>query len=133
MLQSSWRTVQLDAICEEEASDDVSLYRLFGFALFAGIRARKNVVSGKLKMSSAKRRKEYAVHLRILQSLVETDKSILPACIRVQDRGRMTFPERSFLPFARNCSREIKKSLNPIKYKQLGHRIIQVNTHIIPL
>ena len=71
--------MQLDAICEVEPSDDVSLYRLFGFALFAGIRARKSVVLGKLKMSSAKRKKEYAVHLHILQSLVETDK--YPPCL----------------------------------------------------
>ena len=39
----------------------------------------------------------------------------------------MIFPECSFLPFARNCSQEIKKSLNPTKYKYLGRRIIQVS------
>ena len=40
LLQSSWRTMQLDAICEVEPSDDVSLYILFGSALFAGIQVR---------------------------------------------------------------------------------------------
>ena len=77
-----------------------------------------------LKMSSVKRKKEYAVHLCILQSLVKRDKSILPACMHIQDQHKMTFPECSFLPFA---SQEIKKSLNPTKYKHLGSCITQVS------
>ena len=116
-----------------EPDDEVSLYRLFGFALYAGIRARKNIVFGHLrKKCTEQRRKEYSIHLRILRSLLESDKSVLPACIQLQDRGKMIFPERSFLPFARSCSVEIKRELNPLRYRQLGRRIILVcyNNHI---
>ena len=131
LLQSAWRTSHLEAVRESdddiEPDDDMSIYRLFGFALFAGIRYRKKVVYGKLrKIATKERRKEYMHHLNILQSLIETDKSVLPACIRLQDRGKMIFPERAVLPFARNCSREIKKHLNTAKYKQYGRKIILV-------
>ena len=113
-MQCSWRKSHIEAVRREsdtvEPDDDVSLYRLFGFALFAGIRARKSIAFGKhRKKFTQERRRKYAVDLQILESLVETDKSVLPACIHMQDRGKMMFPERSFLPFARDCSREIKK------------------------
>lgn len=125
-----WRTVQLEAVRENddiEPDDDTSLYRLFGFGLHASIRLRKRVIYGKLhKRSRQQRRREYFVQLQILKSLVETDKSVLPACIRLQDRGKMTFPNRSFLPFARECSREIKKHLNTSSFRKVGRHVMQV-------
>ena len=70
------------------------------------------------RKATKKRRMEYQFHLKILQSLVETDKPVLLACIGLQDRGKIIFLECTFLPFAQNCSREIKKHLNPSKYMQ---------------
>ena len=126
-----WRTSHLEAVREEtdtEPDDDTSLYRLFGFALYAGISARKKVVFGKLKKvrSRDSRRKSCKI-LNILQSLIEEDKSVLPACIKFQDRGKMIFPEHNFLPFARSCSQKIKRFLKPSKYKLLGRKLLLVS------
>ena len=126
-----WRTSHLEAVREEtdtEPDDDTSLYRLFGFALYAGISARKKVVFGKLKKvrSRDSRRRSFKM-LNVLQSLIEEDKSVLPACIKFQDRGKMIFPERNFLPFARSCSQEIKRFLKPSKYKLLRRKLLLVS------
>ena len=137
-MQSTWKTVHLVGTQQDadatttEPDDDTSLYRLFGFALFAGIHGRKKIVFGKLKKTrTASSRKESYKLMQILQSLVETDKSCLPACVRFQDRGKMTFPERNFLPFARSCSKEIKKILNPSKYRALGRKLLLVSIVIV--
>ena len=75
---------------DTDPDDDTSLYRLFGFGLFASMRLRKRVICGKLrKRATAERRREYYTQLQILKSLVESDKSFLPACVRVQDRGKI--------------------------------------------
>ena len=105
-----------------EADDDVSLYRLFGFSLFIAIKFRKN---GQLrKHYHPSRRRRYALELKILKSIVETDKSVLPGTIKLQDRGKMTFPHKALIPFMRKCSRAIKNHLNYKQYKIQGRRII---------
>ena len=122
------RTNHLQAVREDtdtEPDDDTSLYRLFGFALFVGISSRKKIVFGRLKkVRTRESRKQAYTLMTILQSLVEKDKSHLPACIKFQDRGKMTFPDHDFLPFARSCSHEIKKILRPSKYHILGRRLL---------
>ena len=60
-----------------------------------------------------------------MKHLVETEKSVLPAVIKLQDRDKMTFPHHALLPFMQKCSREIKAHLN---CKQL---ILQGRTVII--
>jgi len=37
--------------------------------------------------------------LNALKQIVETDKYILPAVIKFQDQGKMTFPHYTLLPF----------------------------------
>ena len=82
--------------------------------------------------SRGSRQKSFRL-LKILQSLVEKDKSVLPAFIKFQDRGKMTFPERNFLPSARSCSYEIKKILKPSKYKLLGRKLLLVSINTLKL
>ena len=85
------------------------------------------MVFGRLKKLRSRDSRQQAYKLmKILLSLVEKDKTVLPACIKFQDRGKMMFPERNFLPFARLCSQEIKKHLKPSKYHVLGHKLVLV-------
>ena len=72
------------------------------------------------------RKRTYKKQYALLVLLAETDKSVLPACIKLQDRGKMTFPHHSFLPFARACSIAIKAHLNGTGYKRHGRHIVQV-------
>lgn len=119
-VQESWRTVQCQAVdMNPEPCDDVSLYRLFGFSLFAGIRFRKKAVYGRLRKRFTKTR----LQLQVLKSLLESDKSCLPACVKFQDRGKMMFPHR----FCRECSLGIRTYLNPSMYNSLGRKVMQVS------
>ncbi len=130
-LQASWRTVQCQAVeMTPEADDDVSLYRLFGFSLFAGIKFRKKAVYGRLrKKFTSSKRSSYRLQLQALKSLLESDKSCLPACLKFQDRGKMMFPHRDLLPFCRDCSLGIKTYLNPSMYNSLGRKVMQVSIY----
>lgn len=125
-----WATAQTQVVTTEsnpQADDDTSLYRLFGFSLFASIRLRKRIWYGQIRRKYTTERKwRYKKEYTLLLSLVETDKSVLPACIKLQDRGKMTFPHHSFLPFARACSVAIKAHLNDTEYKRHGRTIVQV-------
>ena len=125
-----WATAQTQVITTErnpQADDDTSLYRLFGFSLFVSIRHRKRMCYGRLRMKcTLERKRTYKQQYAVLVLLVEIDKSVLPACIKLQDRGKMTFPHHSFLPFARACSIAIKAHLNDIEYKRHGRHIVQV-------
>ena len=113
-----------------EPDDDVSLYRLFGFSLFAGISFRKKAVYGRLrKKFTRSKRNSYRFQLQALKSLLESDKSCLPACVKFQDRGKMMFPHRDLLPFCRDCSLAIKTYLNPSMYNSLGRTVMQVSVH----
>ena len=130
LLQSMWATNQCQLITTEAnpgTDDDTSLYRLFGFSMFVSIQFRKRVWFGRLRKRytyehRCAMRREYT----LLTLLVESDKSVLPACIKFQDRGKMTFPHHSFLPFARACSKSIKTYLNDNAYKRHGRHVVQV-------
>ena len=121
----SWRTKQLNAVdldAVPEADDDVSLYHLFGFELHVGMKFRKKATHGHLcSCFFPSRRRQYAMELAVLKSLVETDKSILPAVVRFQDRGKMTYPHQILLPFMCKCSR---LTLNCKQFKLQGKTII---------
>ena len=115
-----------------EPDDDGSLYRLFGFSLFVGINFRKKAVHGSLrKIFTTCKRNSYSLQLNALKSLLETDKSCLPACVKFQDRGKMMFPHRDLLPFCRECSLGIKTYLNPSMYNSLGRKVMQVRMEIV--
>ena len=127
-----WATVQSQAVTDEEtpvADDDTSLYRLFGFSLFVSIRFRKRALFGRLRTRyTYTRRQKYRQQYIILLSLKEQEKSVLPACIKFQDRGKMTFPHHSFLPLARSCSMAIKSHLNSTSFKCHGRYIVHVSS-----
>lgn len=127
-LQLSWRNAQLNAVDFDrtpETDDDGSLYRLFGFALHVGIKFRNKVLHGRLRSwFRPEKRRRYGLELTTLKSLVETDKSVLPAVVKFQDRGKMTFPHQILLPFMRKCSESIKSTLNCKNFKLQGRTII---------
>ena len=74
---------------------------------------RKKAAYGRLRSCFLPiKRRRYLDELNVLKHLVETDKSVLPAVIKFQDRGKMTFPHHALLPFMQRCSRAIKAHLN---------------------
>ena len=114
-----------------EPDDEVSLYRLFGFALFVSIRYRRRVIYGRtMHRATRKRKLLYKMQLALLNSMLETDKSVAPSCIKFQDRGKMKFPCRTMLPICQMCSTAIKTYLNQAAYNQLGCKIIIVSVKI---
>lgn len=77
-MQLTWRTVQLEAVQEDNEPDDVSLYPLIGFGLLASIKYKKKVLYEILhKHATRERRGKLSTQLKILKSLVESDKSVL--------------------------------------------------------
>jgi len=98
---------------------------LFGFALHAGMHFRKKAVYGRLRSCFLPiKRRRYLDELNALKQIVETDKSVLPAVIKFQDRGKMTFPHRTLLPFMQKCSRAIKAHLNCMQLKLQGKHVV---------
>ena len=112
--------------CDDvQPDDDASLYRLFGFSLFVGIKFRNKALRGHLRrIYSPCKRRQYGRELALMDILVESDKSVLPAIIKFQDRGKMTFPHKALLPFMRRCSKAIKQHLNRDKFHLHGKRTV---------
>ena len=82
--------------------DDVALLRLGGWALFSCIQYRKNALKNKSRTKHTdEKRKAYKAELNILEALVDDKKVGLPSAITAQDRGYMTFPSPSMMPFIR--------------------------------
>ena len=97
------------------------------------IRYRKRVIYDRLKRRATSERKHlYHIHVKILKALIETDKTLLPACIKYQDRGKMMFPHHDLLPFCRDCSKAIKTYLNATLFHQLGREIVIVSNKLFP-
>ena len=109
-----------------KADDDIALYRLWGFSLFASIRFRKSALTKFKKRYTVLRKQCFTRQLEVLQSLLETDKSSLPAVIRLQDRGRMSFPHRILIPLMKKCSVAIKSKMNAKLFKTCGYEMIKV-------
>ena len=118
--------------------DDVALYRFFGLSLHASIivckprkwshhRTRANSVRRRVNPFSVQERKKRSIQFHVLEHLLETDKTAIPAILKRLDRGRMTFPHRMMLPFCRSCSLLIKKSLNLPAFLKDGRKISKVS------
>ena len=131
-LQSTWRTVQLSAISESdevESDDDASLYCLFGYSLFVGMQFRKKTLYGCLCHHYLPSKRQYRLELQVMKSLVETAKSVCPAVIKFQDRGKMTFPHQALFPFLRKCSIAIKTHLNHKQFLLQGRKVMLSTRH----
>lgn len=115
----------IDETDEVASDDDASLYRLFGFALFVGIHFRKRTLYGRARQHYLPTtRRKYQLELQVMKNLVETDKSVCPAVIKFQDRGKMAFPHRALFPFLRKCSIAIKTNLNRKQFLLQGRKIV---------
>ena len=80
--------------------DEVSLYKLSGFALFSCIQFRQRRLMWKKKLRVSESMAErYRAELNILKQLKDSDKAdVLPA-IAIQDRGHMTLVNSTLIPF----------------------------------
>ena len=90
-----------------EPDDDVSLYRLFGFSLHASFKFRTRSCWSRSKLSkryTILKKRNLRKQLSILKLLIEDDKTVIPAILKKQDRGKMKFPRHDLLPFCRKCS-----------------------------
>ena len=97
--------------------DDVTLYRMSGAALCQMMRLRKYTLSkkkGKRGMTSASR-DQMDIELEFLTHLKETDKSHLPAALRILDKGHLTFVKKEFL---READLNIHEYLNERSLKK---------------
>jgi hypothetical protein len=112
--------------------DDVGLLRLGGWALFSCIQYRKNALKGKSKTKhTVKKLQVYKGELEVLNLLVDDKKVGLPSAISAQDRGYMTFPSASMMPFMRELSRKMKQCINPSTYGQHGSKLFDVSPWLI--
>ena len=78
------------------------------------------------KRYTSQKKRKFMNQLSVLKLLVETDKTIIPAILKKQDRGRMKFPHRNLLPFCRACSLKIKSTLNMQALLKDGRKISKV-------
>lgn len=100
--------------------DDVALYRMSGAALCQMMRLRKDTLSekkGKRGMTSASR-DQMEIELEFLTHLKETDKSHLPAALRILDEGHLTFVKKEFLNFVREADLNIREYVNERSLKK---------------
>lgn len=108
--------------------DDVALLRLGGWALFSCIQYRKNALKGKSKIKHTEEKLlTYKAELQILEALVDDKKVDLPTAITAQDRGYMTFPSPSMMPFVRSANKKIKEHINPSNYEKHGSKLFDVS------
>ena len=129
------------AICREPATpvtpdDDVSLYRLFGFSLHVSIKFRNRSCWSRSRVAkryTLEKKRKHMKQLSVLKLLIESDKTVIPATLKQQDRGRMKFPTQCLLPFCRACSVKIKSTPNIRALLKDGHKIskvkLMINTH----
>lgn len=109
--------------------DDVSLYRLFGFSLHVSIQFRSRSCWNRSRVAkryTLEKKQKFRKQLSMLKVLVESDKTVIPAILKKQDRGRMKFPHRLLLPFCRACSVKIKSTLNMQALLKDGRKISKV-------
>lgn len=103
-------------------SDDVSLYRLGGWALLSAIKYCKK------ELRKSPDSLEVQQELMLLQSLTASKeiKAGLPAALRYLDRGRLTFPQPSLIPFLRAVEERMLDVFNETNYKRYGKRLLEV-------
>ena len=109
--------------------DDVSLYRLFGFSLHVSIQFRNHSCWSRSRVAkryTLEKKQKLRKQLSVLKLLVESDKTVIPAILKQQDRGRMKFPNHHLLPFCRSCSVKIKSTLNMQALLKDGRNISKV-------
>ena len=105
-------------------ADDVSLFRLCGWALFSCLNVQREKAFS--KSTAGKKLEACKTDIEILEYAVTEDKSQLPTAIKALDRGGMTFPHDSLLPFTYNVVRACRSYLSPSTYKKHGKNLIKV-------
>ena len=105
---------QKEPVVPPQDDDDVALLRLGGWALFSCLSYRKNALKGKSKIKhTTKKLEEFKSELKLLEALVDKNKTHLPKAISSQDRGYMTLPCPSLMPYLKVLNKAIKRCINP--------------------
>lgn len=100
-------------------SDDVALYHLGVWALLSIIKEHKKHIK---KSTDEIIQKEIAF-LQSLTVLHEKKSDLLPAAMLYLDRGRLTFPHPSLIPFLKSVEERILEILNEANYWRYGKRL----------
>ena len=107
---------------------NVALYRMSGAAICQMMKLRKDTLSekkGKRGMTSASR-DQMEIELEFLTHLKETDKSHLPAALRIHDEGHLTFAKKEFLNFVREADLNIREYVNERNLKKHKTNFLEV-------
>ncbi len=111
-----------------QADDDVSLMRLGGWALFSAKKYRERALKHETKTKlTASKLQVYQKEIKVLESVVMSNKSELPIGIAAKDRGKLTLPHPSLVPFLRKANTAFKESLNHQCYQKYGPKLMEVN------
>ena len=109
--------------------DNVFLIRLCGWALFSCIDYRKRAIQSKTKTKHTTGKIDaFEKELEILNYAVCVDKSDLPTGITAKDRGGLTLPHESLLPFSYSVIQACRSYFSPSVYKKHGKNLIEVST-----
>ena len=112
--------------------DNVALLRLGGWALYSCTNYRRNALKNKSRIKhTSQKLKVYQAELKILEALVDDRKVGLPSAITAQDRGYMTFPRPSMMPFIKELNKTIKKWINPLSYANHGTKLFDVSKYLV--
>ena len=76
-------------------------------------------------MTSASR-DQMEIELEFLTHLKETDKSHLPAALRILDEGHLTFVKKEFLNFVREADLNIREYVNECSLKKHKTNFLEV-------
>ena len=112
-----------------KGSDDLALYRLGGWALLSIIKDRKKHI----KKSTVEVVQREVSFLQSLTVSHERKSDLLPAALLYLDRGRLTFPHPSLIPFLRSVEKRILEVLNETNYRRYGKRLFEVQDHTMQL
>ena len=104
-------------------SDDTALYRIGGWALFSATKLRKKHLREN-KENTNTLNEELSI-LKAL-SISHTEKETLPVGIKFLDRGGLTLPKKSLLPYLRVLESRMLDMLNDQNYKRYGNKLFEV-------
>lgn len=103
----------------QEDDDDV-YYRFGGASLAAMLKLRYN----KLKSVSESSKITIQAQIKVLQTIVCTNKSDIPEYLQYRDKGHMYFPKQSFISFIKSVDKCILQHANETSFQQHGTNLV---------
>ena len=116
---------------DSSSDDDITLYRIAGFAIQSCIKVCKittNAIKQSKQIQVRNKLGKLANEITVLESFICKDKTKVPEELRLLDRGGLIFPISTLLPFLRTYSKAIKSYLNHYKFEDIGDKVVKVHT-----